>query len=125
MKRYLLHPAVIKILKLIPISLGLMIILAALSVVYGFIAHGVFTLRYVFDVNFFAGTILIAIGIILMFLPSAFLTAGRTWLERSSFLERSYDSREVRQNKARMILWFGIITLVLASLIQLLLSLII
>jgi len=125
MKRYLFHPAVIKILKLIPVSLGLIIVLAALSILYGFIAHTVFTLRYVFDVNFFAGAILIAIGIILMFLPSAFLTAGRTWLERSAFLERSYDSREVRQKKARMILWFGIVTLVLTGLIQILLSVII
>jgi len=125
MKQYILHPFVIKILKLLLASLGLIIVLALLSIIYGFIAHSVFTLRYVFIVNFFAGAVLIAIGILLMFLPSAFLLAGKTWLERSAFLERSYDSREVRQKKARLILWFGLVTMVLTGLIQLLLSVVI
>ena len=125
MKRFLLHPSVIAKVKLIPVSICLIIVVAALSIVYGFIAHSVFTLRYVFDANFFAGAILIAIGIILMFLPSAFLLAGKTWLERSAFLERSYDTREYKQNIARMLLWLGMITMVLTGLIQLLLSVII
>ena len=125
MKRFLLHPFVIKAVKFILVSFGLIVTLALLSILYGFIAHSVFTLRYVFTVNFFAGAVLIAIGIILMFLPSAFLIAGKNWLERSAFLERSYDSREVRQKKARMILWFGLITMVLTGLIQLLLSFVI
>ena len=125
MKRYLLHPAVIKVLKLIPVSFGLIIAVALLSIIYGFIAHGVFTLRYIFDANFMVGAIITAAGVLVMFAPSAVFLAGKSWLERSSFLERTYDSREHRQGIARMLLWLGMITMVLAGLIQLLLSVII
>jgi len=124
MKRFILHPTVIKFLKLALISLCIIIVVAILSIIYGFIAHGVFTLRYIFDANFLAGAVLMAIGVLVMFAPSAFLMAGKTWLEKSSFLERSYDNREKRQQIARMILWLGLFCMIIAGLIQLLLSVI-
>ena len=115
---------VIKFLKLALISLCIIIVVAILSIIYGFIAHGIFTLRYIFDANFLAGAVLMAIGVLVMFAPSAFLMAGKTWLEKSSFLERSYDNREKRQQIARMILWLGLFCMILTGLIQLFLSVI-
>jgi len=114
----------ITVLKLLLISLCLIIIIAALSIIYGFIVHGVFTLRYIFNANFLVGVLMIAAGIVIMFLPNTL--AIRTKLfDHSTMVEKSYDSRENRQQKARMILWLGIITVVLTGLIQLLLSVII
>jgi len=113
---------VIKFLKLALISLCIIIVVAIFSIIYGFIAHGVFTLRYIFNANFLAGAVLIAIAIVIMFLPSAFISAGKSWLERSSFLERSYDDREKRQQIARIILWLGLFCFIFTGLIQLLLS---
>jgi len=115
---------VIKFLKIALISLFIIIVVAGLSIIYGFIAHGVFTLRYIFNANFLVGAVLIAIGIVIMFLPSAFISAGKSWLEKSSFLERSYDNREKRQEIARIILWLGLFCMILTGLIQLLLSVI-
>jgi len=125
MKRFVLHPAVLRTLKLIPVSLCFIIVVAALSIIYGFIAHRVFTLRYIFNANFLAGAILIAIGVVIMFVPSAFALVGKRWLEQSTFLERSFDSRENRQHKARIVLWFGLFCMVFTGLIQLLLSVVI
>ena len=125
MKRYLLHPVVIRALKLMLVSLGLIVTVAVISIVYGFIAHRVFTLRYIFNANFMIGAIITAIGVLVMFAPSAVFIAGKSWLEKSTFLERSYDTREYRQNIARMLLWLGMITMVITGLIQLLLSVIV
>jgi len=114
-----------KFLKLLPVSLGLIIIIAAFSIVYGFIAHGSFTMRYVFNANFLVGIILIAVGIVIMFIPTIFSLWKEKLLDHSTYVEKSYDSREYRQQKARMILWLGLFNIVLTGLIQLLLSVII
>jgi len=125
MKRFLLQPVVTKILKLILVSFGLIVTVALLSIVYGFIAHGIFTLRYIFDANFMVGAIITAAGVLVMFSPTAIFISAKNWLEKSSFLETSYDTREYKQQIARMLLWLGMITMLLTGLIQLLLSVII
>ena len=108
-------------LKLLLISLCLIFIIAALSIVYGFILHGGFTLRYIFNANFLVGVLLIAAGIVIMFLPNT-LAIKTKLFDHSTMVEKSYDSRENRQQKARLILWLGLIHIVLTGSIQLLLS---
>ena len=111
-----------KLLKLIPFVLAFIVIIAALSLVYGLVMHGTFTLRYIFNANFLAGVALIVISVVLMFVPSSFAFKSDILLDRSTFIERSYDTRENRQQKARIVLWFGIFTIVLTGIIQLILS---
>jgi len=115
----------LKLLKIIPFVLAFIVGVAALSIGYGFVVHGIFTLRYIFDANFLAGIVLVVIGIVLMFVPSSFAFKSNMLLDSSTFIERSYDNREIRQEKARLVLWFGIFTIILTGLIQLLLSYII
>jgi hypothetical protein len=112
-------------LKLLLVSLCFILIVAALSIVYGFIAHSAFTLRYVFNANFAVAAVLIAVGIVLFFIPSSFVDKGSRLLDRSTLVERSFDSRERRQQNAGLILWLGIYNTLLAGLIQILLSVII
>jgi len=115
-----------KYIKLIPVSFISIAVIAVLSIGYGFIAHGVFTLRYVFPVNFFIGMILIPSGILMMFIPSVYSSKkSQKLLDSSTFVERSFDDREKRQKKARMILWLGLFNMIFTGLIQLLLSVII
>jgi len=115
-----------KYIKLIPMSLCSILIIAILSVVYGFIAHVGFTLRYVFSVNFFIGAILIVAGFLLMFIPSVYSNKkSQHLLDSSTFAQRSFDDREKRQGKARMILWLGLFNMIFTGLIQVLLSIII
>ncbi|MDR2569240.1 MAG: hypothetical protein LBD23_02940 [Oscillospiraceae bacterium] len=109
-------------IKLIPVSLGFIIVIATLSIVYGFVAHRLFTLRYIFDANFLSAAILIVIGTILMFLQSSLKIKDRKLLDHSTFVERSFDSREEKQQKARLVLWLGIYCMIMTGLIQLFLS---
>ncbi|MCL2366289.1 MAG: hypothetical protein FWC75_04485 [Oscillospiraceae bacterium] len=109
--------------KLLSVALCLMSIVAVLSIIYGFIAHGFLTMRYIFNVNFFIGVVLISGGIVLMFLPSSFDPRSKL-LDRTTFAERGFDRREKRQQKARSVLWLGIFTVLLTGLIQVLLSVI-
>lgn len=112
-------------LLLIPISLGLIIAVAALSLFYGFLAHNMLTLRYIFPFNFIVAAALIAIGVALNFVPAAFLSKGSKFLDHSTFVGRSFETRENRQRNARAVLWMGIYSFLLTGLIQILLSLII
>jgi len=111
-------------LKLIPVSFGFIIVVALIGLVYGFLVHGSFTLRYVFDANFFAAVILIVIGIVLYLIPLSVLTKANKLLDRSTFVQMSFENRENKQQRARLVLWLGIYNIVFAGLIQILLSLI-
>ena len=112
-------------IKLIPVSFVFILLVAALSIVYGFIAHRMFTVRYIFDANYLIAAVLIAIGIVTMFLPSVLVTKIGSYLDRFNLVQRSFDNRDNRQRNARVLLWIGIYNMVFAGLIQLVLSLII
>ena len=116
MKRYL---------KLLLISLCLVVIIAASSLAYGLIVHRFFTLRYVFDANFFIGAVIILAGIVIMFLPTDAFIKSNSVFERLTMIERKSDQREMRQQKARAVLWLGMFNILITGLIQLLLSVVI
>jgi len=109
-------------LKLLLVAVCFVVVVAVCSIVYGFIAHRVFTLRYIFEANFLVGVVLIVIGIVLTFLPSAVFTRTGKTTDRFTLVQRSFDSREKRQSKARLVLWFGIFVVLLAGLAEILLS---
>ena len=111
-----------KYLKIFFASLCVIVIVGISSIVYGFIKHRSFTLRYIFDANFFAGIFLMVVAIVVMFLPSILFPKDNTSLDRFTPVERDLDSREKRHQIARMILWLGLFITILAGLIQLLLA---
>ena len=111
-----------KYLKLLFVSSCLIVIIAILSIVYGFVAHRSFTLQYVFNANFAVGFIALIAGIVIMFLPSTIFFKDNKSIDRFNYVEHSFESREKRQQIARMILWLGLFIMVLAGLIQLLLA---
>lgn len=114
---------VIKVyLKVFLVSVCSTIIVAVCSIIYGFIAHRLFTLRYIFDANFLVGVILIVVGIVIMFLPSAVFTKTGEAVEKFTLMQRSFQNRENKQQKARIILWLGIFIFLITGLIQILLS---
>jgi len=112
-------------LKLMLVSLCFIVVVAGFSIIYGFIAHGLFTMRYAFNTNFFVAAVFIVVGTVLMFMPNVLTLKGSMLIDRLTMIERSYDSREDRQKKARMVLWFGIFNMVFTGLIQLFLSVVI
>jgi len=125
MKRFKIHPVLLSFLKLIPVSLCSIVIIAIFSIIFGFIAQGGFTLRYVFNANFLTAVIIIVFGIVIMLFPTILTMLKDKLVDSSTYIEKSYDKREDRQGKARIVLWLGIYNMVFTGLIQLLLSVII
>ena len=113
MKRYL---------KLLVVSLIFISSVSVFSIFFGFIAHGFFTIRYIFDANFTVGVAAIAGGIFYMFFPSSMLSKGDRLTDHSTFAERSFNARKRRQKIAMDILLVGICIIVLAGLVQILLA---
>jgi len=111
-----------KYLKLLFVSSCLVIIIAIFSIVYGLIAHRSFTLQYIFDANFAVGFIALIAGVVIMFLPSTIFFKDNKSIDRFNYVEHSFDSREKRQQIARITLWLGLFIIILAGVIQLLLS---
>jgi len=116
MKRYL---------KLFVVSLIFIGVATALGLIYGMIAHGSFTLRYIFDSNFAFGVAAILAGIFYMFFPSSMLQRGDKLFDHSTFAERSFKARQKRQTIATDILLTGISIILTSGLIQILLSMLI
>jgi len=114
-----------KYLRLLFVSFCAIVIVALLSIIYGLIIHRSFTVQYIFHANFIAGFIMILAGVVTMFLPSVLFTKSTSPLDRFTYVERSFDSREKRQQMARVVLWLGLFITVLAGLIQLLLAVVI
>jgi len=88
-----------------------------MSVIYGLIAYRLFTFQYFFIANFSVAAVLITGGIILHFIPS-FTFMKSKLLDHSTYVERSFDSRDNRQKKARLILWWGIYNILITGLIE-------
>jgi flagellar basal body-associated protein FliL len=114
-----------RFLKLLLVSLIFIVAVAVLSIIYGLIAHGVFTMRYVFEANFLVAILLITGGVVVMFLPSSFMLRKDRLVDGSTFIERAFEDRENRQQKARVVLWVGLLNLFFAGMIQLILSIVI
>ncbi|MCL2874232.1 MAG: hypothetical protein FWE29_04790 [Defluviitaleaceae bacterium] len=114
-----------KYLKLFLVSLIFIGIVTVLSFIYGLIAHGFFTLRYIFDSNFSIGVAAIVSGVFYMFFPSSMLSRGDKLMDHSTFAERSFKARQRRQNIAMDMILVGISIIITAGLVQILLSVLI
>ena len=102
------------------ISLQLILATTVLSVVYGFIRRGTFTLVYVFNTNFFVGAIITTIGVIRIFLPDFFKFDKLT--DHTTLFQRYAEQREKKQEKAYEYLFLGMLVIVITGLVQLALA---
>ena len=112
-------------IKLLRISLIFIVIVALLSLIFGFFVQGSFTLRYIFDANYTIGIAVILSGFFYKFFPSSMLPKGDKLFDHTSFAERSFKVRKRRQALAVDILLVGINIIVITGLIQFLLSVIV
>jgi len=104
--------------------ISLLTILAAtiIAVILGFLApaENVFSFAYIFPANFLAGAILICISLIRLILPASFKPDKLT--DSSTLIERQFDQRKEKQQKARVFLFSGILVIIITGLVQLILS---
>ena len=107
-------------LKNILTAFFLILAAALLSVVYGFIASGAFTVAYIFNACFLTGAFIACVALIRMILPTGWKLDKLT--DHSTFMTRSGEKHREKTEKAREFLFVGIAVIILAGLIQLLLS---
>ena len=110
-------------IKTVLISLQFVIVTSLLSVIYGFIRRGVFTLAYVFNTNFLVGAAIIFLGLLMMFLPASFKLFFDKLTDHTSFAERYAERHLEKQKKAYEFLFIGISVIIITGIVQLLLSL--
>jgi hypothetical protein len=112
------------LIKTFVLSVQLILITAAASIVYGFIVRRRFTLAYVFNANFIVGAIIVCIALVRMFLPARFKFDKLT--DHTTFVERFLgDEHKSKQEKAYNFLYLGLLTIIITGLIQLALAVLI
>jgi len=106
--------------KTVVFSLQLILVMAAISVVYGFIAQGRFTLAYVFRLNFLVGAIIICVALVMKFFSFRFKFDKLT--DHSTFNERFMEQHKQTQEKAHTFLFLGLLVIIITGLIQIVLA---
>ena len=112
------------IYKTILASLLLIFLLSLLSVVFGSIATGGLTLRYVFTVSFYSGTIIIVGGILLQMKPIWFSKKNKL-IDHTTHAEYYAQKRELNRIKSLELITLGVVTILMTGVIQLILSFVI
>lgn len=103
------------------ISLQLILVTSVLSVGFGFIKCGEFTLAYVIRANLAVGTVITCFGILMKLFPAFIKYDDLT--DHSYFIERYYAEQYYpRQEKAFSFLFLGLSEIIITGAIQLVLS---
>jgi len=106
------------ILSLLSISGVLVLIIAALSWIYGFAVHRTFIPNYAFYANLGAGSLLIGSGLALMLVPTAFLIRKNKLLDHSTYTEIFMQERDKKNVQAYYLLYIGMIIITMVAVIQ-------
>ena len=113
----------IKLRKLLLLSLAITAVSAVIGLIYGAIALGFFTLRYIFPACFIIGAIIILISIVILIIPSRFLINFK-FIDHSNFTSTMMEKRENKRKFAYEILYLGMSVIITAAMLQLLLALV-
>ncbi|MCL2874319.1 MAG: hypothetical protein FWE29_05230 [Defluviitaleaceae bacterium] len=107
-----------KFIKLFTASLTCILIIAVCGVIYGFVIGDGLTFSYAYSANFIIGAILMAAGIVLLFLPIGISFKSNKLVDHSTYVERTKDARESKQEKAYELLYLGFLNVINAGTIQ-------
>ena len=108
--------------KIIWVSLQLIVAISLGAIIYGFIAHRHFTVRYMFPANFLVGAIVIMIGLVVFIVPVR-PKAGEL-IDHSNYAEVMMERREHKRKKAYDIMYLGMFIILIPAILQFLLSLV-
>ena len=106
--------------KTVVLSLQLILVTAVLSIGYGFITRGRFTLAYVFTANFLIGAGIICVALVMKFFKVRFKFDKLT--DHSTFNERFMEQYKQTQEKAHTFLFLGLLVIILTGVIQIILA---
>ena len=107
-----------QLLKLISTSLTCVLLIAAGGIIFGFLSGDGLTFLYAYNANFVIGALVVASGIVVLFLPGKLSFKRNKLVDHSTYVERTRDEREVRQKKGYELIYLGIFIIVIAGIIQ-------
>lgn len=101
------------------ISIQYIFVAMICGIIFGFVSHGNFTLRYIFPAGFLLGAIIIFIGLSVLVVPSK--PTGNL-VDHSTYKEKIVESRKQKYQKANDILYLGLCVSFITSVFQMVLS---
>ena len=104
--------------KLVTTSLVCVLIIAMCGVIFGFLTGNGLTLLYAYNANFIIGSVLVASGIVMLFLPGKLSFKRNNLIDHSTYIERTKDERDVRQDKGYELIFLGIFIIIIAGTAQ-------
>ena len=113
-----------KLRKILISSLLCILVVASISLLYGYISLGFFTLRFVFPAVFLIGALITAIGVIVTFMPVRVQSKDNKLIDHTTYFSAVMEKREYNRETARMVLYFGISIITIAAAVQWILSLV-
>ena len=108
-----------KICKSLFHSIIVIILLSVAALFYGRLTLGFFTLRYLFPAYFLGGSVIILMGLIVIFLP--FRIIGKL-VDHSNYAQVIMAQKEKRRLLGGEFVYLGIAVVVMAAALQVLLS---
>ena len=103
--------------KTVVISLHFILATSLIMYVFGLVTKRGFDLATIYNANFFIGSFIIGVGIIVMFMPTRFVKFDKL-TDHSTFAQRYAELREVKQEKAYGFIFLGILMIIITGLIQ-------
>ena len=104
------------------IAMQFMVAAMICGLIYGFVIHGFFTLRYIFPANFLLGAVIIVTAVVMLVMPSR---PNGKLIDHSTYKEAFMEKREQKQKKGYAMLYLGICVIAIPAILQLVLSFII
>jgi len=114
-----------KVRNLLLLSCAFIVVAALCSMIYGRIVIGFFTLRFVFPAIFMVGSIVIIIGVVVLMLPVRPRLKDNKLIDHSNYVSTVMMRREKKRATAYDTLYLGMGIVIIAAVMQFVLSLII
>ena len=113
--------------KTVFLAVQLIAVITVISIIYGFIADGHFTLFYVFTWNFVAAAVVIAAGLVIWFMPARLAARFKKskLIDHTTYKDEIMEERRVKQVKGLEIICIGIAATLITALVELVIWLIV
>jgi len=110
-----------KLKKMLWLSFQFNLVITIGGLIYGFIVHGHFTVRYLFSANFLVGAIVILIGLIMLIVP---VRPKGKLIDHSTYADALLELREQKRKKAYDMMYLGMGVILIMAVLQVLTALV-
>jgi len=107
--------------KTVFIAFQLVVVVSVISVIYGLVTDGKFTISYIFIANFATAALVIAAALVILIIPANMSARIRksNLIDHTTYKEAYMEEREKKREKSYEILYLGITALLLTGIIEL------